>query len=56
MPRRAGIIQGDTTFQAPAFYERLGYRRFGELDNYPDGQVRYFFAKVLAGPSETLSK
>lgn len=44
------------TFQAPAFYERLGYRQFGELHNYPDGQVRYFFAKVLAGPSDTLTK
>jgi ribosomal protein S18 acetylase RimI-like enzyme len=35
------------SFQAPEFYKRLGYRVFGELPDYPSGQVRYFLAKVL---------
>lgn len=37
------------SFQSPQFYKRLGYHAFGELPDYPRGQVRYFLAKVLAG-------
>jgi len=33
-------------FQARGFYERLGYRCFGELKNYPSGP-RYFMSKRL---------
>ncbi|KUM05470.1 GNAT family N-acetyltransferase [Chromobacterium subtsugae] len=33
------------TFQAPAFYESLGYRRFAELADYPPGHSRVFFHK-----------
>ena len=36
-------------FQARAFYERLGYVCFGELQDYPDGHARYFMRKALAG-------
>ncbi len=36
------------TFQAPGFYERCGYRRFGEIACPPDGATRIFFAKSLA--------
>ena len=50
------------TFQAPGFYERLGYRRFGEIDCPPDGATRIFLtkpltrsAKVASTPDETLS-
>jgi ribosomal protein S18 acetylase RimI-like enzyme len=44
--RRAWV---DTfSFQAPGFYERLGYRRFGELPDYPSGHTRCFYAKLLA--------
>lgn len=35
------------TFQAPEFYERHGYRRFGEIPCPPDGATRIFLAKAL---------
>jgi ribosomal protein S18 acetylase RimI-like enzyme len=35
------------SFQAPGFYEKLGYRIFGELPEYPTGQTRFFLAKQL---------
>jgi GNAT superfamily N-acetyltransferase len=35
------------TFQAPEFYERHGYRRFGEIACPPDGTTRIFLAKPL---------
>jgi GNAT superfamily N-acetyltransferase len=35
------------TFQAPEFYERHGYRRFGEIACPPDGATRVFFTKSL---------
>jgi GNAT superfamily N-acetyltransferase len=35
------------TFQAPGFYERLGYRRFGEIACPPAGATRIFFTKAL---------
>ena len=34
-------------FQARAFYERLGYSCFGELEDYPVGASRYFMRKRL---------
>ena len=34
-------------FQARAFYERLGYSCFGELNDYPLGSARYFMSKTL---------
>ncbi len=37
-----------SSFQAPEFYQRLGYRVFGELPDYPLGQTRYFLAKTLS--------
>jgi GNAT superfamily N-acetyltransferase len=30
------------SFQARAFYERLGYRRVGELDSWPPGHTSYW--------------
>jgi GNAT superfamily N-acetyltransferase len=35
------------TFQAPGFYERHGYSRFGEIACPPDGATRMFFSKPL---------
>lgn len=35
------------TFQAPRFYERLGYREFGRLNDFPPGHSRVWFSKVL---------
>lgn len=43
------------SFQSPGFYQRLGYRVFGELPDYPTGQVRYFLAKALAGTGSQVS-
>jgi GNAT superfamily N-acetyltransferase len=34
-------------FQARPFYERHGYRVFGELAGYPNGHRRFFLAKAL---------
>lgn len=35
------------TFQAPGFYERHGYNRFGEIACAPDGATRIFLTKPL---------
>ena len=35
------------TFQAPEFYERHGYRRFGKIACPPDGATRIFLSKTL---------
>jgi GNAT superfamily N-acetyltransferase len=35
------------SFQAPRFYERLGYRVFGEVADLPSGHSRYWFSKRL---------
>jgi GNAT superfamily N-acetyltransferase len=35
------------TFQAPKFYERLGYREFGRLEDFPPGHSRVWFSKAL---------
>ena len=35
------------TFQAPGFYERHGYRRFGEVAAPPDGATRIYLSKAL---------
>ena len=34
-------------FQAPGFYEKLGYERFGSLENSPGENVRIFMRKRL---------
>lgn len=35
------------SFQAPGFYEKHGYRVFGELKEFPKGHQRYFMTKQL---------
>ncbi len=35
------------SFQAPKFYEKLGYRRFGEIPCDPPGTSRIFLTKSL---------
>jgi GNAT superfamily N-acetyltransferase len=37
----------DTQFGARGFYQRLGYRVFGELPDYPQGFTRSFLTKAL---------
>ncbi len=34
-------------FQAPGFYEKLGYEIFGTLDQFPRGSCRHFLYKRL---------
>ena len=48
--RRRGsrIIHVNTySFQAPRFYEKQGYRRFGGISGSPRGESRYFYVKRL---------
>jgi ribosomal protein S18 acetylase RimI-like enzyme len=35
------------SFQALGFYESLGYRKFGELSDFPPGHTRFFLTKSL---------
>ena len=35
------------SFQAPAFYKKLGYREFGRLKDYPAGHDRVWMTKAL---------
>jgi predicted N-acetyltransferase YhbS len=35
------------SFQAPAFYEKLGYREFGRLQDFPAGYDRVWMTKAL---------
>lgn len=48
--RRRGAKQAflDTfSFQAPGFYEKHGYRVFGELADFPQGHRRFYMTKAL---------
>lgn len=48
--RRRGsrIIHLNTySFQAPRFYEKLGYRRFGKVSGSPKGASRFYYLKRL---------
>ncbi len=42
-----GIFLDTFEFQAPRFYEKLGYTRFGCIKNYTDGFDRHFYEKRL---------
>lgn len=42
-----GVWLDTFSFQARPFYERLGYRVFGEIADYPPGHSRYYLAKRL---------
>jgi GNAT superfamily N-acetyltransferase len=41
-------LLGTFDFQARGFYERHGYRVYGQLDGFPSGHVHYHMAKSLA--------
>lgn len=48
--RRRGCVAGvvnTISFQAPGFYERHGWRRFGEVPSLPPGTSRIFLSKAL---------
>ena len=40
------------SFQARGFYERLGYRVFGTIEDCPPGHCRHFMQKALGASSE----
>jgi len=40
------------SFQAPAFYERLGYRRVGAFDGNPRSHAKIFYMKRLEGQAQ----
>lgn len=42
-----GIRLDTMSFQAPAFYRRLGYSEFGRIEDYPPGHTRLWFMKRL---------
>jgi len=42
-----GICLDTFDFQAPAFYEKLGFTTYGHIDDYPPGHRRFFFQKRL---------
>jgi ribosomal protein S18 acetylase RimI-like enzyme len=42
-----GIRLDTFSFQAPGFYEKLGYRIFGRLANHPKGHERIYYFKEL---------
>lgn len=51
--RRRGchqIVLSTHSFQAPKFYERLGFTRFAAIPNYPKGFEQYFYIKELLVP------
>lgn len=43
-----GIWLDTFSFQAPGFYEKLGYAVFGEIPDYPTGSSRFFLSKRLS--------
>lgn len=42
-----GIWLDTFSFQAPGFYEKLGFERFGQVDGHPPGAARVFLQKRL---------
>jgi GNAT superfamily N-acetyltransferase len=36
-------------FQAPGFYETLGFKVFGKLEDYPTGHQRFYLVKQIRG-------
>ncbi len=42
-----GIWLDTFTFQAPGFYQKLGFTEVGRIADHPPGQARIFYAKRL---------
>jgi GNAT superfamily N-acetyltransferase len=42
-----GMWLHTATFQAPGFYEKLGFERFGTVPDYPHGHASLFYLKRL---------
>ena len=47
--RRGSLLMHLNTysFQAPGFYEKLGFRRFGGMAGSPRGESRHFYVKLI---------
>jgi GNAT superfamily N-acetyltransferase len=48
-----GIRVETFSFQAPGFYEKLGYKPFGTLSNYPRGHRTIYYFKALSTKQRT---
>lgn len=46
-----GALVDTFSFQAPSFYQRLGFTVFGTLDDYPPGDSRIYFRKHWGRPA-----
>jgi GNAT superfamily N-acetyltransferase len=47
--RGAKIAYTNTfSYQAPEFYEKLGYTLYGKLDNFPEGESLSYYSKKLS--------
>src|SRR5215475_6977696 len=42
-----GVYLDTFSFQAPGFYEKMGYREFGRLNDFPAGHDRVWMSKAL---------
>ncbi len=47
------IVLSTHSFQAPRFYEKLGFRRLAAIPNYPKGHEYIIYIKYLSGASHT---
>ena len=47
MKNCTGIWLETFSFQAPGFYQKLGYSEFGRLADYPPGHTRFYYQKSL---------
>ena len=43
----SGIDLDTMSFQAPGFYEKLGFTKVGEIGNYKQGIKRFYYSKEL---------
>lgn len=43
-----GVWVSTYSFQAPTFYQKLGYLEFGRIGDFPKGHCRLFYQKRLA--------
>ena len=53
-----GVWLHTGTFQAPGFYEKLGYLRFGTINDFPIGHDTFFYFKRIgrtANPANPVS-
>lgn len=48
-----GIWLDTYSFQAPGFYEKLGFKAFGQVDDQPPGEIRFFMQKRWNDPQVT---